>query len=350
MRTGLIGAAAGLVAAGTGAVLLADRKVAGARRIGIAGQHRFAAPEPDRSGFVETSDRMRLYYEEDGPAGAPLTVVFVHGFCLNRDDFLFQRRAVRDAFGRRVRVVSYDQRSHGRSDHGSAADATIDRLGLDLARVLDELVPRGPIVLVGHSMGGMTIMALADQRPGLFGVDGRVAGVALVSTSTGKLATITLGMPAALARVRRPAVAVLLRGARRETSLVERGRARVTDVAWVFVRRLAFGGEVDPALVEFVTRMIGATPVDVIADFYPTLMDHDKLAALDVLKATPVVVLCGAKDLLTPPEHSAAIAGALPEATVRIVEGAGHQALMERPDVVNPPLLQLIHDAMDSAR
>jgi len=348
MRFRLAGGAVGLVAAAAGAVLVADRKVAATRRSGFAGQDAFTTSEPERSGFVRMPDGVRLYYQEDGPRDAPLTVVFVHGFCLDHDGFLFQRRAVREQFGARVRMVSYDHRSHGRSAHSPSADATIDRLGGDLGCVVDELVPDGRLVLVGHSMGGMTIMALADQRPDLFGAGGRVAAVALLSTSTGRLATVTLGLPAVLARARGTAAAVLLRGARREAGLVERSRARVTDIAWVFVRRLAFGGDVDPALVEFVTRMIGATPVDVIADFYPTLMDHDKLAALGALKATPVLVVCGEQDLLTPPEHSKAIAGALPDATVCLVPGAGHQALMERPDVVNPPLLQLIRDTLEA--
>ena len=67
------------------------------------------------------------------------------------------------------------------------------------------------------------------------------------------------------------------------SSLIERGRARLTDASWLFVQRLAFGPDTDPALVEFLTRMIGETPVDVVADFFPTLTSHDKLAALDVL-------------------------------------------------------------------
>ena len=45
---------------------------------------------------------------------------------------------------------------------------SIDQLGRDLAAVLDTLAPRGPIVLVGHSMGGMAVLALAAQRPELF--------------------------------------------------------------------------------------------------------------------------------------------------------------------------------------
>ncbi|CAM5486038.1 Alpha/beta hydrolase OS=Streptomyces alboniger OX=132473 GN=CP975_21200 PE=4 SV=1 [Streptomyces alboniger] len=58
---------------------------------------------------------------------------------------------------------------------------SIEQLGADLKTVIDAAVPEGPIVLVGHSMGGMTVMALADEFPDL--VRERVVAVALVGTS-----------------------------------------------------------------------------------------------------------------------------------------------------------------------
>src|SRR5689334_23742420 len=51
-----------------------------------------------------------------------------------------------------------------RSGRSSKENATIDQLGHDLHRVLQELVPDGPVVLVGHSMGGMTVMAFAEHQ------------------------------------------------------------------------------------------------------------------------------------------------------------------------------------------
>ena len=101
------------------------------------------------------------------------TLVFVHGYALNLDCWHFQREYFR---GKR-RMVFYDQRSHGRSGRSDNDHATIDQLGRRSRRVLDELAPDGPVVLVGHSMGGMSIMALAEQHPEMFG--DRVAGVAL---------------------------------------------------------------------------------------------------------------------------------------------------------------------------
>ena len=191
-------------------------------------------------------------------------------------------------------------------------------------------------MLIGHSMGGMTILALADARPELFGE--RIVGVALISTSTGKLAWLTLGVPAGLARVGDPALRLALRGVRRQSNLIERGRARLTDAAWLFVRRLAFGPHTDPALVEFMTRMIGETPVDVVADFFPTLTSHDKLAALDVLIDLPVVIVCGEDDLVTPADHSradgrpAAEGGARPRARCR-TSGADGTSRRRQPAV-----------------
>src|SRR4051795_2839628 len=88
---------------------------------------------------------------------SPLTVVFCHGYALNLDSWHFQRAAYRGL----VRSVYYDQRSHGRSGRSSEGRATIDQLGHDLLTVLDHVVPDGPVVLVGHSMGGMSIVALA---------------------------------------------------------------------------------------------------------------------------------------------------------------------------------------------
>ena len=64
-----------------------------------------------------------------------------------------------------MRLVLYDQRSHGRSERASRESCTIEQLGHDLDAVIRALAPEGPLVLVGHSMGGMTIMALAEQTP-----------------------------------------------------------------------------------------------------------------------------------------------------------------------------------------
>ena len=343
-RRGALAGALGTAAAAAGAVAVVDRRIRGRRQIGRRALDRFVEPEADRTHLLRTADGVELYVVEDGPLDAPVTVVFSHGFTLDHNDFLFQRRELLDRFGGEVRLISYDHRSHGRSTRSDTAHATIDQLGADLHQVIGTLAPSGPLVLVGHSMGGMTIMALADEHPELFGE--RVAGVVLLDTSTGKLATVTLGLPAMMAKLRGPVLPLLLRGAGYAPGLVERGRARTSDAAWLFLRRAAFGSRVDPALVEFLSTMIAHTRVDVIADFYSTLMSHDKLAALDALHGVRTLIVCGDRDVLTPPDHSRAMAAALPDADLVLVEGAGHQALMERPEIVNDALITLVENVL----
>src|SRR4051812_48211539 len=117
------------------------------------------------------------------------TIVFSHGYALSLDSWHFQRKALRG----RYRLVFWDQRGHGRSATGPHGSATIDQIGRDLRRVLDAVASEGPLVLVGHSMGGMTIMSLAHQDPALF--DECVLGVAFVSTSAGGLGAVDFGLP-----------------------------------------------------------------------------------------------------------------------------------------------------------
>ena len=341
MRRGVLGAALGVLATGAALGLAAERYVVGRARLRPdpeASQPFFGLPA-ERTRTVRTEDGVALHVEEVGPAQADLTVVLVHGYVQQMAVWHYQRQALQAAGD--VRVVLYDQRSHGRSSRGAAEHSTIDQLGRDLARVLDDLVPTGPVVLVGHSMGGMTVMALADARPELFG--DRVVGVGLVGTSAGKLAQVTFGLPAAVMPVTRRVLPVLTRGMTTRPKPFERSRRAGSDLVFLFTRRGGFGsGDVSPALVEFVATMAARTPVDVIAEFYDTFLTHDKLAALDVLRGVEVLVVAGDRDLLTPPDHSRDIAAALPDARLVVVEDAGHMVALEHPDQVNAELLGLL--------
>jgi len=345
-RAGVVAGVAGLVAAGAAVGLAAERYAIGRIRGGpdAAAGEPFGRLRADRTRTVTASDGIPLHVEEVGPATAPLTVVFVHGYSLSMGSWHYQRLGLADMRNPRTRMVFYDQRSHGRSGRAPSEGASIDQLGRDLDAVLADLAPSGQVVLVGHSMGGMTIMALVDQHPEYFGR--RVVGVALLSTSTGRLAEVTLGLPALLAKLRAPIVPLLLRGARSRAALVERSRKIGSDIAWLLTRRYSFASkDVSPALVEYVGQMIAATPVDVIADFYPALHSHDKLASLGALRDVETLILVGEKDLLTPVEHSRAMAAELSSAELVVVEAAGHLAMMERAPLVNLRLRAFLHRA-----
>jgi len=313
-------------------------------------------------GKAYAEDGTELYYEVDdldpeaGPAlsprrrrlfgrktPAPVTVVFSHGYCLSQDSWHFQRAALRGL----VRTVHWDQRSHGRSGRGVAQQGpdgvpvSIDQLGRDLKAVLDAAAPEGPLVLVGHSMGGMTVMAMAALFPEL--VRERVVGVGFVGTSAGKLAEVTYGLPVAGVNAVRRVLPGVLRALGARAELVERGRRATADLFAGLIKKYSFSSkDVDPAVVRFAERMIESTPIDVVAEFYPAFAEHDKSEALVAFQEIPVLALAGDRDLVTPSSHTEAIARLLPDAELVIVPDGGHLVMLEHPELVTDRIADLL--------
>jgi pimeloyl-ACP methyl ester carboxylesterase len=344
-RAGLVGAGFGVLAAGVaiGGVLgsaverrFLRRPLESARSYGVGFGSVHAASQ-----VVAADDGVQLYVEVDEPAPdadhPDLTVVLCHGYALNLDCWHYQRLALRG----RVRIVSWDLRGHGRSGRGTPGPVSVDRLGADLACVLEATVRHDrPVVLVGHSMGGMTVMALADTHPELFG--GHVVGVGLVSTSAGRLAEVTLGIPTTAARVLRRAAPGVVAALGHAPRLVELGRRTGNDLEYVLTRMYSFSSSVPPATIDFVRQMNAATPIEVVADFFPAFDDHDKFEALPVLRRVPTLVLVGEDDKLTPAEHSREIAELVPEAELLVLPDRGHMVMLEEPDTVDAALLRLL--------
>ncbi len=282
----------------------------------------------------------------DGRENAALTVVFAHGFTARLVEWELQRAALRD----RARLVFFDQRGHGRSATTPLPDATIGRTGRDLGQVLDATTPTGPVVLAGHSMGGMSIMALARQRPELFGT--RVVGVLLLATSAGGL--VETGLLGWLVKVIRWSglLPLYLRWLQLVAPLLERFRRRGSAFGRWFTRRLLFGrDDADPASVRLVQNLLEETPFPVSAAFYATFLDHDEKASLDVLRRVPVTVVAATHDRLTPAAHGRQIAEAIgPNAELVVVPGAGHSVNHTRHEVVDEAFLALLDRVEQSSR
>lgn len=303
-----------------------------------------------RIAAVPTPDGAVLHAVVDGPDDAPVTVVLAHGWTLAQAawDDVAELLLPRAAQGE-LRLVRYDQRGHGRSTWGRYADdvteLSIDQLGADLGSLLDALAPSGPVVLAGHSMGGMTIMCLAAARPELLG--DRVRGVALVSTSAGGLA------PAGDTRVERlqlalvpKAVPLAIGGAR----VLERLR-RLLPPAHPRHRKLVgdllYGADAPDDMVVAGAEIMHATTVRAFAAFHPALGNHDKHDELTALRQLPVEVLVGEQDKLTPARHSRRLAEALPDAALHVVPRTGHMLPQERPRLVTEAIERLLARATE---
>ncbi|TCC58684.1 alpha/beta hydrolase [Kribbella pittospori] len=359
---GLIGAAVGVLAAGAAAGVAVERQVIGRR----SSQRAQLEAEPFGSmrgtpHVFTADDGVELYVEVDElkwsrrPAQPKrrlrrklplppedLTVIFAHGYGLNMDCWHFERR---DLAGLGT-LVFYDQRSHGRSGRSPKEHVSIEQLGRDLHGIMEEFAPTGPVILIGHSMGGMSIMALAEQHPELFG--DRVIGVGLCSTSAGGLDQVPIIVPGKLGMMLRtlatPTVSVLAR----IPDVVERSRKAGTDISYLLTRKYSFGSEVPPAYTEFVNEMIAATPISVIAEFYPIFALHDKFDALEPLQKVECVVIGGDRDHLTPFAHAEEIVRRVPGAELVEVQNCGHLGLIEHHDEFTAALLGMIERAEQS--
>src|SRR5690606_39241792 len=126
----------------------------------------------------------------------------------------------------------------------------------------------GPVVLVGHSMGGMALMALAEEYPDL--VEERVAGVALVATTAGELEPARILSRLIPARLGHATTTPLMAGLARAPELVDSAR-KGSNIGFIAADLLAFGGDVPPEQVEFLDRMLSSTSFRVISDFFPGL-------------------------------------------------------------------------------
>ncbi|WP_367132136.1 alpha/beta fold hydrolase [Saccharothrix sp. HUAS TT1] len=288
-----------------------------------------SAPAQVDQRFV-TSDGTALHVVDEGPRDAGVTTVLLHGWTLDHTSW----DAV--AAGLPGRVLRYDHRGHGRSDPAPVGTATIARCADDLAELLAARAPTGRVVLVGHSMGGMTVMALAEQHPPLLD---RVAGVVLVATSSGELAGSTLGLPGAVGRafvLGEKAVNRRIARLRRAELLKRTGAAR-PGLRW-----LLFGRRASWRHVALTAAMVGRChPVSMVG-FRDSLDEHDRRKALAEFAGVPAVVLAGAQDRLTPLRHARVLADELPHAELVTYLGAGHMLPLERADEVTARVTALL--------
>lgn len=269
---------------------------------------------------VHATDGVPLHVEVEEPddpeaydaAGLP-TLVFAHGWVLDLNCWHYQRAALRG----RARMVFYDQREHGSSGDATPESCTLDQLGDDLKSVVDAVAPTGPLVLVGHSMGAMTVMSFAAQYGDL--VRDRVAAVVLMGTSAGDLMRPT--DPLARLQPWLPRFGPLLAQARRVDS-------------FPVTRAFAIGPTSPAKYADMTDEMITRSRPSALWDFAGNFVDLDLYDALPALPGKHTVVIGGTKDRLTPMRHSRRLAELIDGSELMTLEGAGHMMMLERHEEV----------------
>ena len=261
---------------------------------------------------VPTSDGGEIHVEHRG-SGRPF--LLVHGVTLSTMVWHYLMTDLVDAG---YRAVAIDLRGHGRSTAGSEG-YTVARLAEDIYEVLRALHLHD-VVLVGHSLGGMTGLQLLADHPDLTD-DATVSGLVLVSTSASPIGGN--GVPAAFARISR----ILTPAAGRGHLVASARRARL-DIADLYCR-LAFGAAASPTHVELTRAMTSSMPADILVPLIVSLVAFDDRKLLPRIKV-PTEIVVGQRDLLTPIWHSRYMVRHIPDAELVVLPACGHMVPFER--------------------
>jgi pimeloyl-ACP methyl ester carboxylesterase len=285
----------------------------------------FVPPVPDARLRVPSADGTQLNVEVHGPSGAP-AVVLIHGWTCKIEFWAPVIRALCEG-APDLRVIAYDQRGHGASESPGLDRYSVPILVEDLTAVLDATLEDGEqAILVGHSMGGMTIMAAGGNESVL----ARTSGVVLCSTGFRDLpvsSTVIPGLRRHLPRANKAAHRYLLR------SNLPVGP--VNPVSRALLKHTTLGPKADKHLQTVNAKIVTACRPKPRAAWGAVLADLDVFAEVGRLDV-PASVVFGGKDRLTPPDaHATALAAALPRFEgMTTLTGVGHMTPMEAPEIV----------------
>jgi pimeloyl-ACP methyl ester carboxylesterase len=293
---------------------------------------RFGTVRGDPVGPVSSFDGTKLYV---GAAGNGPTVVFSHGFCLNASSWHHQLRRLSDDF----RVVVYDMRGHGRSEAPATNDWSMEAHARDLEAVI-AAVAGGPLMVVGHSMGGMALICYCRLFPEQLG--DRVRAIVLADTAAHD---VMGGMVPSAARLLTPALRLLEQAATmaaaRNPAAFDRVRANQKNMVALLIRLMGFGSKAPRHEIAFMNQMLAAVPAEILVPIVRTLRTMDVSDALDHIDI-PTLVMVGSRDRLTPRAAARYLATSIHGAQLEVIPDSGHMPMLEHPDEFNAVLARFL--------
>lgn len=271
-------------------------------------------PDPDvgRLGALPFDEGRHLPAPDGGHLfttahGRGPTFLFVHGFAMTSRVWTKQFRDLPRAG---IRTVAFDHRGHGASTV-PMAETSIENLADDVRMVVETLDLRDAMV-VGHSMGGMALLAFAVRYPEV--AASRLRGIVLVSTA----ARLGMAQVPLVSAALVPFTAGFVRSGAWSQSEWSRGAAR-----------LLFGKDPVPSQVELARVLLASAREETIVGCVRSMAEFDVRAQLAKV-AVPTLVVNGTADLLTTPGDARRLARGLPDARLELIPGAGHMVMLER--------------------
>ncbi|WP_080794466.1 alpha/beta fold hydrolase [Corynebacterium pacaense] len=281
-----------------------------------------------------SSDGLEISTYVVGPDDAEATVVFIHGFTLAAEVFYMQVDYLRTNFPG-VRSLLIDARGHGQTGPVAPALCTVEGTAHDVLAAIREHAPTGPLILVGHSLGGLTALNLiknADHE-----LASRISGLVLVATSIESLSA--QGLPQVLASP----IADRVRGtAEASPGDAAKFREYASQFLAPTLATAVFHRPTNWKVIEFHAAMIHETPLETFVGFFDDLQEHDELDAAAALEDVDGFVIAGEKDNVTPLGQAERICELWPKAHLQIAADAGHMIPLEAPMILNNAIAALL--------
>ena len=263
-----------------------------------------------------------VYVEELGLNNSP-TLILTHGWAMDSTIWHYAKQSLANSF----RLIVWDLPGLGRSE----GEISLESFASNLEMLIEECSTQ-KVVLVGHSIGGMTIQTLARDNPALFA--NRVAGVVLLNTTyTNPLKTMIL--PGFMQAIRWPLLEPLMRVAILLQPLVwlSAWQSYLSGMAHLG-NRLGFGKFVTRSQLNHVTLLAAKNPPGNVQKGNLAMFRWDATGAL-AGTGVPILLLAGELDIVTKPTASADIARQASTASVEFVHGVNHMGMLEQAEQYN---------------
>ncbi|MFQ6033585.1 MAG: alpha/beta fold hydrolase [Candidatus Bipolaricaulia bacterium] len=247
-------------------------------------------------------DHGKLYFALSGRGGRD--ILLVHGSGGDHTIWSYQVRGLRERFS----VAALALNGHGRSAFREGEG--LETYTQDVLAVLERLSP--DTFLVGHSLGGAVVLNVALRYPQM------ISGIGLIGTG---------------ARLR--VLPEIL-------ELVERDFRAAIDL----ILSWAFAKSPQPELLTKAKEQMQKNGQRALLRDLLTCDSFDVLRELEQIGA-PALIVCGREDRLTPVKYAEYLRDHIPDATLKVIEGAGHMVMLERPEELNRAIEDFLNTGGD---
>ncbi len=290
----------------------------------------------DRTGTVD-NDGILVHWYEYGDVHAhdtSATVVFIHGFTLAAESYYRQVNYLRERWPS-ARLLLLDLRGHGQTGKVDPVRCTVEGAADDTLAVIRARGVDGPVILVGHSLGGLVALNLVRRCPPE--LRNRIAGLVLVSTSIEALAD--QGVPQILAS---PIADEVYNAVESQPRDAMRFREQAAKILAPTLAVAVFHRDIPYDIVQFHAAMIHETPLETFVGYFDDLQQHNELSADNHLDGIPGYVIAGEKDVVTPLSQAERLIEVWDGAYLQIAPDAGHMIPLEAPEILNAAIARLL--------